>query len=173
MYRLLLRLCILLLLPNIRVEFNKAANLCILSLGSSSISALHCAIRLHQLHRQLAMEGFVFSNRTEQASFVASVNRLDGRLRLLLHQEGYSDPYAPAGPTEPVETEAARKQRDEGQTFFLQPEGTREEQERNFMLANDGRYLIHLAQGLRQPSPWCLTAMRGGRCGPSFLDTLD
>ena len=143
------------------------------SLGSGSISFLHCASRLHQLQRQLAMEGFVFSNRSEQASFLASVNRLDGRLRLLLHQEGYSDPYAPTGPTEPVETEAARKQRWEARAFFLEAEATREEQESLLMLANDDRSLAQFAQALRRPSPWLLAAIREEECEPSFLQTLD
>ena len=151
-----------------KLQTNKAAHLCILNLGSGSISVLHCVIRLHQLQRQLAMEGFVFSSRSEQESFIASVDRLDGRIRLLLHQEGYSDPYAPPGPTEPVETEAARQQR-----WELEAEATREEVERNFMMANDDRSLAQFAQALRRPSPWLLAAMREEECDPSFLQTLD
>ena len=156
-----------------KLQTNKAVHLCILNLGSGSISVLHCVIRLHQLQRQLVMEGFVFSRRSEQESFIASLDRLDGRIRLLLQQEGYPDPYAPPAPTEPVETEAARKQRLEAREFFLQPDATREEQESLLMLANDDRSLTQFAQALRQPSPWLLAAIREEECEPSFLQTLD
>ena len=139
------------------MQFMHMLNLC-----TGSISFVHCASRLHQLQRPLAMKGgFTFNNKEDEEWFWASVKRL------LDQQEGY--PSAPTDPAEPAETEAARNQREEKEEFSLQSEGIREEQERNLMLANDGEYLAHLVQGLRQPSPWCLMAMRGD----GFLEALD
>ena len=125
-----------------------------------------------------------FNSTSEQAAFWASVRRLDDRLGLLLRQNGSSNPHAPQA--EPAETEAERNEREEREHEML--ERHKEEQERNFMLANDDRYLTQLAQAMRQPSHWLLMQMRddtmtdilsqGGPVqfrspGPPFLDTLD
>ena len=48
----------------------------------------------------------------------------------------------------------------------------KEEQERNFMLANDDRYLTQLAEAMRQPNRWLLMQLRADD-GHSFLDTFD
>ena len=142
----------------------------ILNLGSSSSSCLHCASRLHQLQRPLAMQGgFTLDSTEDQEWFYAAVRRLE--LGLLHHQYGGYEPYAPTDPAEPAETDAARNQKEEEEEIFLHPDEAKEEQERNFMLTNDDRYLTHIAQGLRQPSPWLLWAIREG--DRSCLEELD
>ena len=76
----------------------------------------------------------------------------------------------------PAETEAARaaaedEDEEDFEEFFAQPEETREEQENLKMLAHDDRWLMHLAEGLRQPSPWPLWAIQEGE--RSCLEELD
>ena len=141
------------------------------SLGSGSILYLHCANRLHQLQRPLAMAAS--SSTSDLASFWASVHKLDRKLDgLLLSGTPYSNPQAPQAEPAAQQAETGGPEAEQlNKTECKMMDGLSEELERNFMMAEDDRLLKQLVEAMRQPSQWLLEQMRGD--GSSFLNTLD
>ena len=96
-------------------------------------------------------------------------------LDVSIHYDNRSTHYASPAFVATAEAEAARAaaedQDGEAEEFFAQPEETREEQENLKMLAHDDRWLMHLAEEWRQPSPWLIWALREGE--RSCLEELD